>query len=174
MNFKPVFLDTEFTGLEQPDPLLVSVGLYVSPEISFYAELPESDWKACSSKFFWEKVEPLLDKGHSVMPRITLAARMALWFEALGEPCQLITDAPTYDFMLIESLLNETEWPTNLARIPFHFSIGALPAGRLRNEFAKAKAAVFTPEYPKHHALTDARALAAAWAAVRAAGWSPG
>jgi hypothetical protein len=39
-----LFLDTEFTGLNQAKPDLISIGLVDEAGREFYAELPESHW----------------------------------------------------------------------------------------------------------------------------------
>jgi hypothetical protein len=39
-----IFLDIEFTGLDQAKPDLISIGLVAEAGREFYAELPESHW----------------------------------------------------------------------------------------------------------------------------------
>lgn len=41
-----IFIDTEFTGLDQKKPDFISIGLVDDTGREFYAELRESQWKA--------------------------------------------------------------------------------------------------------------------------------
>ena len=166
-----LFLDTEFTSLDNP-PDLISLALVNEHSHTnfFYAEVPRDDYQHAASPWVRHNVLPLLWGGSWAMPMADMSARLVKWIEANEDRCMIVTDSPEYDFELIKPLLNPR--PVNLARQPMRFDSLAMGVNRqawlldVRNRF-------HTKEQPAHHALCDAQALREAMRAALAAGWRP-
>lgn len=156
-----VFLDTEFTDLDKPQ--LLSIGLVDELGRTFYAEIDGFELSACSP-FVWTTVLPLFTgPAFSVAD---LAGLVRNWLIDSGEPCQVVTDAPEYDFELLARLLGQ-QWPVNVSRQPVRFdTYTAYPHAYL---YHKARMDSYQPGWPEHHALADALALKASWEAVKSA-----
>ena len=160
-----LFLDTEFTGLGQRSPHLISMGL-VSEDgrHSFYAELtPESYVDTCS---FWVQANilPLLEGGDRVMEPDTLRQRLTAWIGVLGD-VRIVNDAPDYDFAFLRATLEP--WPANVDPKPIRFDTQVL--GDCHRETLEIyRGAYFTPTKPEHHSGHDARALRQSWQRAKA------
>lgn len=155
-----LFLDTEFTGLGQRNPDLISIGL-VSEDgrHSFYSELVSESYAARVSDWTKEHVLPLLEDGDCVRTVEALRQDLSDWIGALGS-VRVVTDAPDYDFALLRSLLNP--WPANIAMLPIWFDTYAL--GSIHQELLEIQFNLyFSAAKPQHHALNDAKALRRAW-----------
>lgn len=155
-----VFLDTEFTGLGQRWPRLISIGL-VSDDgrHSFYAELaPEGYMDKCTP---WVRVNvlPFLDGSDCILQPGELRQRLAEWLGSLG-PVRIVNDAPDYDFALLKSVL--VPWPANVDPNPVRFDTRTL-GDRLQETLEIYRGSYFTPTKPEHHALHDAQALRRTW-----------
>jgi len=154
-----LFLDTEFTSLEEP-PDLISIGLVNELGDFFYAELPPEEYRYSASPWVRENVLPLLWGGTWIVPRVKLVKRLVKWIEDQPDKCRIVTDAPEYDFELVKSILNP--WPHNLAAAPIRFDSNSLGV-QYRETLEIYRGAYFTLDKPDHNALNDACALRKAW-----------
>ncbi len=90
-----LFLDTEFTTIDNP-PDLISLALVNEHSQSdfFYAELPRADYQHAASAWVRNNVLPLLWGGSWAMPIQELSARLVKWIEDQDNRCMIVTDAP--------------------------------------------------------------------------------
>lgn len=140
------YLDTEFTDLNLYTYKLISLAMVVPGGPEFYVELTDSWDESDCSDFVIETVLPQLDLA--VHGRTTAQARVELraFLERIG-PVEIISDAPLWDWPLLVWLAGPEGLPDGVA------------AGRIGDDI----------EYefddlgyePPHHALEDARLLAA-------------
>ena len=152
-----VFLDTEFTGLNQRRPRLISIGLVSECGREFYAEMPmESYYKNCAT-WTTENVLPLLECGDRIMQPDMLHQRIRQWFLDMGA-VQIATDAPAFDFTFLREVLYP--WSENVDKKPIWFDMS-------NGLLDQAYQSYFTEDKPQHHALNDALALRHAWLATR-------
>lgn len=172
---RALFLDTEFTGLDDPYPFLISIGLVDEDgRNTFYAEVERSNWERKAELWVWQHVVPHLESGAVVMPISEMGRRLRAWIRDLdqsGSPLQIVCDSPDYDWKFVAPLLHP-DWPDGLALTPIRFDSRALGPDRelwLRSVIESCR----SPNRPAHHALHDALALRAGWLAARAEGWTP-
>ena len=152
-----LFLDTEFTGLNQRHPRLISIGMVSEAGREFYAELPmESYYKNCSP-WTTQNVLPLLTGGDCIMQPDVLRQRLAEWISEFGD-VRIVTDAPAFDFVFLRSTLYR--WPANIDPKPVWFDT-ILAVEQFES--------YFTTDKPRHHALHDANALRQAWQSLETA-----
>lgn len=156
-----IFLDTEFTGLGQRWPRLISIGLIDETGQEFYAELPPASYLPRVTPWVQENVLPLLDGNGAVLQGRDLCERLSAWLNARGA-AQIVTDAPNYDFKFLESLLSP--WPANLNREPVLPQFDAEVGERFNNAVETA----FEQGLRRHHALDDAKACRLGWSASNA------
>lgn len=156
----PIFLDTEFTGLGQRWPRMISIGLVSEDgQHEFYAELSAECYMEKVTPWVRVNVLPLLDGGECVMQPDELRQRLAEWIGALGD-VRIVTDAPDLDFAFFRATLDPS--PENVNPRPFRFDTRSL--GEQRRETLEAyRRDYFTPAKPEHHALHDAWALRHTW-----------
>lgn len=146
MTLTRIYLDTEFTSLNRYQAKLISLALVVPRGPEFYVELTDSWTPADCSPFVTDTVLPLLN--HSVYGRTTEQARAELlnFLQILG-PVEIITDAPDHDWPLLLWLAGPAGLPANVQPEPGLLSIDL--------------DADYSGDEPPHHALQDARLLAA-------------
>ncbi|PBY65981.1 hypothetical protein [Pseudomonas aeruginosa] len=146
MTMRRVYLDTEFSSLNRYRAQLISLALVVPEGPEFYVELTDTWTPADCSPFVLDTVLPVLD--HTRHGRTTDQARTELlaFLQALG-PVEIITDAPDHDWPLLLWLVGPAGLPSNVQPEP----------GLLRIDLN----ADYAGEEPPHHALQDARLLAA-------------
>lgn len=153
-----VYFDTEFTGLLGivSDIKLISAGFVTEFGQELYFELTDHyEIKECSS-FVHETVLPHLNNAIYGLKTAQAAKNLNQWLQNLGEPVKLASDAPGYDFALIEHLLLKHHcWPECLNKKPLNVG-GYIIADRIEKYFE------YQPLAIRHHALWDARALARA------------
>lgn len=154
-----IFLDTEFTGLDQPSPRLISLGMVAENGAEFYAELPQKDYLTSCDPWVWKNVLPLLKGGDCEMPLDVLRPRLGEWFDALGA-VRIVTDSPEFDFELLRGVLDP--WPANVARLPLRFDSTSLGIST-QQALASIRDSYFSSTRPEHHALHDAHALRQMW-----------
>lgn len=156
-----VFLDTEFTGLGQPSPRLISIGLVAEDGRSFYAELAPENYMDTITPWVVANVLPLLDGGECVMQPDELRQRLVAWIGGLGS-VRIDCDLKDYDMAFLRAILDP--WPTNVdpnARtLQFNFDRGTRFANAIEKAFAKGK-------LRRHHALDDAKANRLGWMAAQ-------
>jgi len=166
-----LFLDTEFTGIEQLRPALISFALVAEDgRASFYAEITHEFWHMKADPWVRQNVVPLLDRRDPLTPD-EAGWRLRQWLRGFHNTIRVITDAPDYDWHLIQPLLTP-DWPEGLARCAYRFdsqSLGPTERPWVRGLIDQH----FTPYTPQHHALHDASALRNAWCMVRESGWEP-
>lgn len=157
-----IFLDTEFTGLNQSDPKLISIGLVPADgRNEFYAEIEIGDgWTYFDcAEFVRLEVLPLLKGGNRLVTRAELRDKLLAWFATLPRNCQIACDSEI-DMRLLRQALGDA-WPANLA--PKHFDLRDMANSTV---FDRAVAEYFEWTNAKpHHALHDARANRKGWLA---------
>lgn len=155
-----VFLDTEFTGLGQRWPSMISIGLVSEDgQYEFYAELVTDGYiKKCDS-WVKENVLPLLDGGDCIMQPDELRQRLYAWLDALG--CVHIATDSQIDFDLLRATLDP--WPAKIAKKPLFLNFDADPKER----FNIAVENFFTEGLRRHHALDDAKANRLGWMTLK-------
>jgi len=166
-----LFLDTEFTSLEQRYPSLISLALVKEDGDFFYTELPPSSYMHRASPWVQENVLPHLWGGSYRMLMPDLAANVTAWIEAIQDEVKIVTDSPDYDFdLMLKPLLDP--WPSNLARSPAIFDSYAMGTDH-QPWLSNVIDGYHTEELPVHHALHDAQALRAGYIAALDRGWKP-
>lgn len=153
-----LYIDTEFTDLVgiEHDIQLISIGVVAEDGSEFYVELTGHYQSSECSAFVQEAVLPHLDPAAHGKPPRDAALSLAEWVFSLGDECILATDSIGYDFALVAELLLEHKcWPANLANDARVINREGV-AARIEEYFQR------TPSAIRHHALWDARALAAA------------
>lgn len=152
-----LFLDTEYTGIGQPDTGLISLALVTEDaRREFYVELADTWQPADCTGFVRREVLPWLD-GSS----LTLAqARIELrdWLAEAPRHVQAACDSVT-DFRFLLALLGVPR-PSNLA--PDYFDLRPLIDTSV---YDQTVAAYYRTDPRTHHALADARAYRLGWLA---------
>lgn len=165
-----IFLDTEFTGLNQIKPDLVSIALVDESGRAFYAELPPSTYQAQLSEWTHNNVVSHLQGGKHIQRLDQIRGRLLSWITEIKDKAMIVTDCPDADFTLLKPLL--LEWPKNLAKFPMMFSTWSLGDDK-QTEMEKVMMSHFTPERPQHHSLNDAHALRLMMQYALESGWMP-
>jgi len=165
-----ILIDTEFTGLDQPQPKLISLGMADETGRWFYAEMPEAEYRHECSDWVVENVLPHLWGGDYVLPVPQFQERLRSWIMEIQDRSMLVTDAPDFDFELVKAHLDP--WPRNLAKVPLQFDTTAMGVNR-QGWLAGIMAKYHTPDRPEHHALHDAFALREGLIAALDRGWRP-
>lgn len=150
-----LFLDTEFTGLGQRWPRLISIGLVSEDgQHEFYAELNVEGYIEKCDTWVKENVLPFLDGGNCVMQPDELRQRLRAWIGTLGT-VQIATDSQI-DFDLIRATLDP--WSANIHPKMLHLA---------SQDFAEAvdKIQAENKNLCRHHALDDAKANRLGWLA---------
>lgn len=145
-----IFIDTEFTDHAHPD--LISIGMVAEDGQSFYAERADYRYEDCSS-FVRNEVLPLLrHKPDAACTTAELSRRLYEWFRALPEAVIVFYDFETDRRLLEASFLGPL--PVNLSRYELvDHKIFRHPAYKL------GEVLTYSPTFPPHHALADAKAL---------------
>ena len=157
-----VFLDTEFTRLTRPD--LISLALVSEDGREFYAERTDYFETQCSD-FVRQTVQPLLGRvPGAACSQPELTDRVRQWFKNLPEPATVVFDSEKDWLLLAVAMLGRphSKPPGDFAkRLYLDSAIITQPV------FEQAHKLTYTPEWPMHHALADARALRAGYGAFR-------
>lgn len=166
-----LFLDTEFTGLDQAHPDLISIGLVDEFGREFYAELPESHWTVQCNEWVHFNVLPNLWGGDYVQSESSIQERLTSWIENIPEKAVIVSDWPNGDFFIhLKKLL--PQWPSNLSTWPMQF--GAWSMGDEQQPVLRKLIDDYhTPQRPRHHALHDAHSLRLALMYAVEHGWRP-
>ncbi|SNT03125.1 MULTISPECIES: 3'-5' exoribonuclease [Pseudomonas] len=146
MTMRRIYLDTEFTSLNRYQAKLISLALVVQEGPEFYAELTDNWDESDCSDFVRETVLPQLDLSKHGRTTELARGELLAFLQALG-PVEVITDAPDYDWTLLLWLVDPAGLPANVQPQP----------GLLCIDFD----ADYSGDEPPHHALQDARLLAA-------------
>jgi hypothetical protein len=157
-----VFLDTEFTDFVQIE--LISIALVSEDGREFYAERTDFRRDDCS-EFVRLAVLPVLGRvSDSACTQKQLTERLRFWFDTLPEPAILIFDYSSDWELLVDALQGEDSMPT-LSNVDGQLLLAAEIISSL--VYQKALNTTFSPEWPRHHALADARAMRAGFGAWR-------
>lgn len=165
-----LFLDTEFTGLDQDKPDLISVALVDKEGREFYAELPPSHYAVQCNEWVHFNVLPHLWGGDCVQSVAAIRARLIAWLAGIQDRAVIVTDCPDADFRLLRWLL--PEWPQKLVPAPMLFTAWSMGDDEQPQLHARM-ANYHTPERPAHHALHDANALRIGMLYAIENGWRP-
>ena len=157
-----IFLDTEFTNLNRPD--LMSLALVAEDGREFYAERTDFYPEQCSD-FVNETVLPLLGRvPGAVCTRKELTDRVRDWLKQFEDLPIVVFDSEIDWHLLAVAMLGRphSKPPGDFAR-PLYLdsSIVTHPV------FVQAQTGSYTPDWPMHHALADARALKAGYESRR-------
>lgn len=166
-----IFLDTEFTGLDQIKPDLISIALVDETGREFYAELPPAHYAVQCNEWVHFNVLPHLWGGGHVQSVACIRERLAVWIESIRDPAMIVTDCPDADFTLLKQLL--PEWPKNLATDPILFNAWSM-GDDWQPALEKRMSSYHTCDRPAHHALHDAHSLRLGLLFSLENGWSIG
>jgi hypothetical protein len=170
------FLDTEFTDLVI-QPRLLSVGLVAGcgSDRVFYAEVTDRERIHATSWFALNAVLPQFGKvADAACTYAELGARLAAFLGDLVGTLEVgacVTIAYGYhlDWELVERAITDSgaeQWESTKSRLRplnvYHIT-GTGPGKRAAENYLKSQAAA---SFSRHHALCDARALRAAYAAA--------
>ena len=142
-----LFLDTEFTSLT-PEYRLISIALVDEDENFFYAELTDTYKLEDCSDFVKSFVLPFLKGGKYKMTEYDCKLALCKWIEDRNVPCNIGTDAPSWDIPLLRPLLQPVV-PENLQDELFLVSVSSEVEENLVIEF----------DYDIHNALDDAMVM---------------
>lgn len=165
-----IFLDTEFTGINQIWPDLISIALVDETGREFYAELPPASYQVQLSEWTHNNVVCHLWGGKYVQTLEQLRGRIVQWIAAAQDEAMIVTDCPSADFTLLKPLL--LPWPKNLAKFPMMFSSWSMGDDE-QPALQKVINSYFSAERPQHHALHDAHALRLGMMHALESGWLP-
>lgn len=158
-----VFVDTEFTSLDNRFMELISVGMIDETGREFYLEVNDFNW-SYMSRFVRYVVLPLLGRpGALVVPEEEVQQRVRDWLRSLGEPVTLVVDSPI-DIRIVPGLRRAPEVE---GAVLLDGAKGALCGLWIDGYFASHR------DVRRHHALEDARALRMAYLAVKEDGDRP-
>ena len=158
-----VYLDTEFTQFTQPH--LISLGLVAEDGREFYAVLKDYPRQQCS-EFVREVVLPIIEHWPSVaLDRRELRESVSQWLNSCAEPTEIVCDFAIDAELLIDLIGGNTEHELRM----FNISRVKVMAVSEYEQVAAAVDTYFTAprQWPRHHALEDARALRHACATLQ-------
>lgn len=158
-----VYLDTEFTQFTQPH--LISLGLAAEDGREFYAVMKEYPRQQCS-EFVREIVLPIIEHWPSkTLYRREMRDSLNQWLNSCAESTEIVCDFAIDAELLIDLIGGQTE----LDLRKFNISRVTVMAVGEYERVADAIDAYFTAprQWPRHHALEDARALRHACSALQ-------
>lgn len=165
-----MFIDTEFTGLDQIKPDLISIALVDEDGRAFYAELPPASYQVQLTEWTHNHVVCHLQGGKHIQTLEQIRGRLAPWITAARDRAQIVSDCPDADFSLLKRVL--LEWPKNLAKEAMLFNSWSMGDNK-QPALEALMMQYFTPERPQHHALHDAQALRLGMMHALERGWLP-
>ena len=153
-----IYIDTEFTTLMAriENIKLISAGFVAEDGQEIYFELPNNYRNTDCSYFVSESVIPHLDGSEKVaLSSLDAVIKLKAWVESFEVPVSFLTDAPSYDWILLNELFyrHGDYFPKNLVHKP-------LNVASLRVEIFIKKYFEDNTDAIRHHAMCDARALA--------------
>lgn len=150
-----VYLDTEFTQFTQPQ--LISIGLAADDGREFYAVMKSIPLHHCSA-FVREIVLPIIEHWPSAtLDRRELQQSLRQWLNKSAEPLEIVCDFATDAELLIELIGGQTA----LGLREFNIAGVTVLSAMLCEQITHAVDRYFAEprQWPRHHALEDARAL---------------
>ena len=166
-----VFLDCEFTSLE--DPNLLSIALVADDGSELYVELAGDSHLKRASTFVIDTVAPQFGlMPHAETSRIDIGKRVGAWLLEFSEPSIEILYDFHADMDLLESPLRAAAMWTRIKPVLVPTHIGYLIG---ETEVTTAMEASWSASFAadgikRHHALADARALRAGYLAMHGGG----
>jgi hypothetical protein len=152
-----LFLDTEYSGLGQQSPRLISLALLAEDgSREFYVELADTCAPDDCTPFVQREVLPLLTGPR--LPRIEASTTLRAWFDQAPRAIQAACDSET-DWRFLLDLLGEPR-PANLAA--HYYDLRPLIDTTV---YDRAVAAYYLTDPREHHALVDAQAYRRGWLA---------
>lgn len=156
-----IFLDTEYTGLNQPDPKLISIALVPEDgKNQFYAEIGMGDgWaKQDCNEFVLARVLPILLGCEYQVTRAKLKDKLLGWLASMPRSVQVACDSEI-DFLFLKQVLG-TDWPEKLNTR--RFDLRPLIDTTVYDQTVQR---YYSPDRPLHNALNDAHAYRLGWLA---------
>lgn len=150
-----VYLDTEFTQFTQPHR--ISIGFAADDGREFYAVVKSIPLHQCSA-FVREIVLPIIQHWPSAtLDRRELRQSLQQWLNESAEPLEIVCDFATDAELLLELIDGQTALDPRAFNIA---SVTVLSAVQCE-QITPAVDRYFTEprQWPRHHALEDARAL---------------
>ena len=150
-----VYLDTEFTQVTQPE--LISIGLAADDGREFYAVMKSFPLQQCSA-FVREVVLPIIEHWpNATLDRRELRQSLRQWLNESAEPLEIVCDFAIDAELLGELIDSDSDSALRTFSIA---SITVLSTAQCE-QIAAAVDRYFTEprQWPRHHALEDARAL---------------
>ena len=150
-----VYLDTEFTQFTQPH--LISIGFAADDGREFYAVVKSIPLHQCSA-FVREIVLPIIQHWPSAtLDRRELRQSLQQWLNESAEPLEIVCDFATDAELLIERIGGHTA----LGLREFNVAGVTVLSAVQCEQITPAVDRYFTEprQWPRHHALEDARAL---------------
>lgn len=168
-----VFIDCEFTGMEEGEPELLSIGLVADDGGELYIELTGESHLTGASTFVLDVVATQFGlMPHAVESQIELGQRVGAWLLDLEQASIDVAYDYHTDFDLLEralqcaglwSRLKDVIKPTHIGYLTGHDIVEAAMERSWADSFDVDGIA-------RHHALADARALRWAFTAMHGAG----
>ena len=157
-----VYLDTEFTHFTHPN--LISIGLVADNGREFYAVLKNFPLNKCSV-FVREVVLPIIEHWPSTtLYRSGLRQSLKQWLNEAAEPLEIVCDFATDADLLIELIDGYTAHVLRAFNIT---GVTVLSAAQCEQITDAVDSYFSAPrDWPRHHALEDARALRRACAGL--------
>ena len=154
-----VFVDAEFTDFVQIE--LISLALVGEDGREFYAERTDYRREDCSD-FVRAAVVPMLGRIVGVAcTRAELTSRLRDWFEELPEPATLVFDYSSDRDLLVDAYLGD-EFDAAPANVGNSLLLGEVEGDPA---YQAALDRAYVAGWPRHHALSDARAMRAGYRA---------
>lgn len=152
-----LFLDTEYTGLNQQAPKLISLALVAEDgSREFYVELSDTWMPDDCTSFVLREILPLLDGPR--LPLDAARAQLSAWLEDAPRSVQIACDSETDWRFLLD--LAGTPRPPSL--LDHYFDLRPLIDTTI---YDRTVAAHYEADPRMHHALVDARAYRKGWLA---------
>ncbi|MFC5429463.1 hypothetical protein ACFPTO_11725 [Paraburkholderia denitrificans] len=150
-----LFLDTEYTGLGQRPPKLISLALVAEDgSREFYVELSDTWTLDDCTPFVLREVLPLLDGPRR--PLDVARAQLSAWLEDAPRSVQIACDSET-DWRFLLDLAGTPQPPSLLDH---YFDLRPLIDTAI---YDRAVTAYYETDPHIHHALVDARAYRKGW-----------
>lgn len=148
-----IFFDTEFTGLGQRDPDLISAGFITEDGLhEIYLEIADFEPLKCQ-QFVRDTVLPLLGEPSQRVPLAEFGPRLSAWLAGFGETIHLVSDSEIDGLFMRTALSDRSNLPNSVFTIVTRVESG----DALETEYRFWQ----QPQNKgrQHHAMFDARCL---------------
>lgn len=160
-----IWMDCEFTSLDERRAELLSVGLVAGNGAECYVELLDATLRSHCSTFTLDTVLPLfgLMPGAGAKSYVELATRVTDYLVAFGEPVAIVYDYNADRELLEHALRRASAWGVLEERIAWQLApADVLDLDAAQEAMANSWWLSELEGLARHHALADARALRAA------------